>query len=176
VDVRLVAATNRDIGKMVAEKEFRSDLYYRLKVFPVELPALRERPGDIPLLVRYFVDRHARNLGKTIDSIPPEVMTALTRWQWPGNIRELENFLERAVILSNTPVLRPPLGELAMPEGEASSDTDLATAEREHILRILREARGVIAGPTGAAARLGLKRTTLNAKMKKLGIERSDYS
>lgn len=176
VDVRLVAATNRDLGKMVADKEFRSDLYYRLKVFPVELPALRDRADDIPLLVRYFVDRHARNLGKNIESIPPDVMKAFLRWQWPGNIRELENFLERSVILSTTTTLRAPLGELAVPQGDDSPDTDLATAEREHILRVLREARGVIAGPNGAAARLGLKRTTLNAKLKKLGIERSDYS
>jgi len=176
VDVRLVAATNRDLGKMVAAKEFRSDLYYRLKVFPVELPALRERPGDIPVLVRYFVDRHARNLGKNIQAIPPEAMQALTRWSWPGNIRELENFLERAVILSNGPTLRVPLGELQSPDQGDSGGEDLATAEREHILRVLREANGVIAGATGAAARLGLKRTTLNAKLKKLGIERSDYS
>ena len=177
VDVRLVAATNRNLGKMVADKEFRSDLYYRLKVFPVSLPALRERADDIPLLVRYFVDRHARNLGKRIDTIPPDVMNALTRWHWPGNIRELENFMERAVILSTGNVLRAPLAELVSPESEDSpANTDLASAEREHILRVLRETRGVIAGPSGAAARLGLKRTTLNAKLKKLGIERSDYS
>ncbi len=176
VDVRLIAATNRNLGKMVTDKEFRSDLYYRLKVFPVEVPALRDRPEDIPLLVRYFVDRHARNLGKKIQTIPPEVMNALVRWHWPGNIRELENFLERAVILSTASALRAPLGELAAPDNDAPVSTDLAGAEREHILRVLREAGGIIAGPNGAAARLGLKRTTLNAKMKKLGIQRSDYS
>ena len=175
VDVRLIAATNRDLGKMVADKEFRSDLYYRLKVFPVELPALRERPADIPVLVRYFVDRHARNLGKNIQTIPPETMQALTRWHWPGNIRELENFIERAVILSNGPALRAPLGELQSQDPDDSAGEDLASAEREHIIRVLRETRGVIAGPAGAASRLGLKRTTLNAKLKKLGIERADY-
>lgn len=175
VDVRLVAATNRDLAGMVAQKEFRSDLYYRLKVFPVQLPALRERRDDIPLLVRYFVDTHARNLGKKIESIPPDVMKALVRWDWPGNIRELENFIERAVILTTGSTLRVPLAELQIAESAAAENEDLASAEREHIVRVLRETRGVIAGPTGAAARLGLKRTTLNAKMKKLGIERKDF-
>ncbi len=177
VDVRLVAATNRDLGKMVADKEFRSDLYYRLKVFPIEIPALRERSDDIPLLVRSFVDRHSRNLGKNIQTIPADVMKALTRWPWPGNIRELENFLERAVILSKGTELRAPLGELQSAEqGDSAAGDDLANAEREHIIRVLRETKGVIAGSGGAAARLGLKRTTLNAKLKKLGVQRTEYT
>jgi formate hydrogenlyase transcriptional activator len=176
VNVRLVAATNRDLAKMVAEGQFRSDLYYRLKVFPILLPPLRERREDIPLLVRYFVDHHARKLYKKIETIPDEAMRALTRWLWPGNIRELENFIERAVILSKGPILRPPLGELELPE-EASpaQDLSLESKEREHILRILRQTRGKIGGSDGAAVRLGLIRTTLNSKMKKLGIERKDY-
>jgi len=176
VNVRLVAATNRDLAKMVAEGQFRSDLYYRLRVFPILLPPLRERREDIPLLVRYFVDRHARKLYKKIETIPEETMRALTRWDWPGNIRELENFIERAVILTRGPVLRAPLGELEMPE-EASQveDSSLEAKEREHILRVLRETKGKIGGSDGAAARLGLIRTTLNSKMKKLGIVRKDY-
>ena len=181
VKVRLIAATNRDLAKMVAEKQFRSDLFYRLKVFPVFAPPLRDRAGDIPILVRHFVDTHSRRMGKTIESIPDETMQALIRWQWPGNIRELENFLERAVILTRGPVLFVPLAEL---ETEADEDENadtvpenpsLQAAEREHILRVLRESKGQIGGSHGAAARLGLKRTTLNSKLKKLGIERSDY-
>jgi formate hydrogenlyase transcriptional activator len=180
VNVRLIAATNRDLAKMVAEKQFRSDLFYRLKVFPVFAPPLRDRAADIPVLVRHFVSRHSRRMGKTIETIPPEAMEALAAWKWPGNIRELENFLERAVILSRGPVLRVPLAELESlndeeeDEGEAANPT-LEAAEREHILRALREAKGMIGGPGGAAERLGLKRTTLNSKMKKLGIERGDY-
>jgi transcriptional regulator with GAF, ATPase, and Fis domain len=178
VDVRLIAATNRDLAQMVAEKQFRSDLYYRLKVFPVFSPPLRERAGDIPILVRHFVEAHSRRMGKRIESIPEETMEALTRWSWPGNIRELENFLERAVILTRGPVLFVPLAELEILEAHGGQDWEnptLQAAEREHILRVLREAQGQIGGPNGAAARLGLKRTTLNSKIKKLGIERSDY-
>jgi PAS domain S-box-containing protein len=178
VNVRLIAATNRDLAQMVAAKEFRSDLYYRLKVFPIFAPPLRERLGDIPILVRHFVATHSRRMGKTIESIPEETMQALVRWPWPGNIRELENFLERAVILTRGPVLYVPLAELKTSEEATSSaieSTALNTAEREHILRVLREAHGQIGGEDGAAERLGLKRTTLNSKMKKLGIERSDY-
>jgi formate hydrogenlyase transcriptional activator len=176
VNVRLVAATNRDLAKMVAEGQFRSDLYYRLRVFPILLPPLRERREDISLLVRYFVDRHARKLYKKIETIPEETMRAFTRWDWPGNIRELENFIERAVILTKGPVLRPPLGELEMPEETTPvRDSSLEATEREHILRVLRETKGKIGGSDGAAARLGLIRTTLNSKMKKLGIERKDY-
>jgi PAS domain S-box-containing protein len=180
INVRLIAATNRDLAKMVAEKEFRSDLFYRLKVFPVFAPPLRDRVADIPILVRHFVSRHARRMGKTIESIPLESMDALLAWKWPGNIRELENFLERAVILSRGPVLYVPLAEIeAMQEEDedetASVNPTLQVAERETILRALREAKGVIGGPGGAAERLGLKRTTLNSKIKKLGIERGDY-
>ena len=178
VNIRLVAATNRDLAQMVAEKQFRSDLYYRLKVFPVFAPPLRERAGDIPILVRHFVATHSRRMGKHIETIPEETMAALARWQWPGNIRELENFLERAVILTRGPVLYVPLAELEIAEQQDLPEWEnptLQAAEREHILRALREAQGQIGGPTGAAARLGLKRTTLNSKLKKLGIERSDY-
>ena len=179
VDIRLIAATNRDLAKMVADKEFRSDLFYRLKVFPIFSPPLRERTADIPVLVRHFVETHARRMGKVIESIPEATMKVLTRWSWPGNIRELENFLERAVILTRGPVLYAPLAELEMAESSpAANDTGnptLEAAEREHILRVLREVRGQIGGPDGAAERLGLKRTTLNSKLKKLGIERSDY-
>ena len=176
VNVRLIAATNRDLGKMVADRQFRSDLYYRLKVFPITLPPLRERRDDIPLLVRYFVTEHARRMNKQIETIPADLMKALTRWDWPGNIRELENFIERAVILSKGLALRVPLAELEVPpETSSEDDATLETTERKHILRVLRETKGVIAGPGGAAARLGLKRTTLNSKLKKLGIERGDY-
>jgi len=180
VNVRLIAATNRDLAQMVAEKQFRSDLFYRLKVFPIFAPPLRERAADIPVLVRHFVSRHARRMGKTIETIPPEAMEALVGWKWPGNIRELENFLERAVILTRGPVLHVPLAELEIMEEEeeeaaAAANPTLQAAERDHILRALREAKGVIGGPGGAAERLGLKRTTLNSKIKKLGIERSEY-
>ncbi len=182
VNVRLIAATNRDLGKMVAEKQFRADLYYRLKVFPIFSPPLRDRAGDIPVLVRHFVATHARRMGKHIERIPDEAMEALQRWKWPGNIRELENLLERAVILTRGPVLHVPITELQdMEEAEPEEDVEpenpsLRAAEREHILRVLRESKGQIGGPDGAAARLGLKRTTLNSKLKKLGIERSEYS
>jgi PAS domain S-box-containing protein len=179
VDVRLIAATNRDLATMVQEKQFRSDLYYRLKVFPVFSPPLRERAADIPVLVRHFVDVHSRRMGKLIETIPEATMKALARWPWPGNIRELENFLERAVILTRGPVLYAPLAELetaeSSPAAQESESPTLQAAEREHILRVLREVRGQIGGDDGAAARLGLKRTTLNSKLKKLGIERSDY-
>jgi formate hydrogenlyase transcriptional activator len=176
VNVRLVAATNRDLTRMVADKEFRSDLYYRLKVFPITIPPLRERREDISLLVRYFVDKFARRMDRRIETIPDDVMRALTRWEWPGNIRELENFIERAVLLSKGPALRVPRGELeVLEESSPEGDSTLEATEREHILRVLRETKGKIAGPQGAAARLGLKRTTLNSKLKKLGIERNDY-
>jgi len=181
VNVRLIAATNRDLAKMVAEKQFRSDLFYRLKVFPISAPPLRERAADIPILVRHFVARHSRRMGKTIEVIPPDTMDALVEWKWPGNIRELENLMERAVILTRGAVLHVPLAELEETEEEeeeepaANANPTLQAAEREHILRALREAKGMIGGPTGAAAKLGLKRTTLNSKIKKLGIARRDY-
>jgi transcriptional regulator with GAF, ATPase, and Fis domain len=178
VDVRLIAATNRDLGQMVAEKQFRSDLFYRLKVFPIFAPPLRDRAGDIPVLVWHFVATHSRRMGKTIETIPPETMKVLTRWPWPGNIRELENFIERAVILTRGPELYVPLAELETAVEKQTAAVETATlhaAERDHVLRVLRETRGQIGGADGAAARLGLKRTTLNSKLKKLGIERSDY-
>jgi PAS domain S-box-containing protein len=183
VNVRLIAATNRDLGKMVADKQFRADLYYRLKVFPIFSPPLRDRPSDIPVLVRHFVAAHSRRMGKNIERIPDETMDALKRWKWPGNIRELENLLERAVILTRGPVLYVPLAELESADEDQANEAEdagmenptLRAAEREHILRVLREAKGQIGGPEGAAARLGVKRTTLNSKLKKLGIERSDY-
>lgn len=176
VNVRLVAATNRNLEKMVAEGTFRTDLYYRLRVFPLTIPPLRERREDIPPLVRYFVAKHARKLDRQIESIPQDVMRVLTKWRWPGNIRELENFIERAVILSKGPALRAPLAELEVPDQPSPpDDSTLRTSDREHILRVLRETKGVIAGPKGAAARLGLKRTTMNSKLKKLGIKREDY-
>ena len=180
VNVRLIAATNRDLARLVAEKQFRSDLFYRLKVFPVFAPPLRDRVADIPVLVRHFVALHSRRMGKTIETIPDEAMEALTAWKWPGNIRELENFLERAVILTRGKVLHVPLAELEdLVEEEddtiLSANPTLLAAERDHILRALREAKGIVGGPGGAAERLGLKRTTLNSKIKKLGITRNDY-
>jgi formate hydrogenlyase transcriptional activator len=180
VNVRLIAATNRDLGKMVAEKQFRADLYYRLKVFPIFSPPLRDRVSDIPVLVRHFVAAHSRRMGRNIEKISDETMDALKRWKWPGNIRELENLMERAVILTRGPILYVPLAELENAEEEQDEEPEnenpsLRAAEREHILRVLREAKGQIGGPEGAAARLGVKRTTLNSKLKKLGIERIDY-
>lgn len=181
VDVRLIAATNRDLAKMVAERQFRSDLYYRLRVFPVTVPPLRDRGEDIPILARYFAQKHAERMHRPIEIIPPETMDALAKWRWPGNVRELENIIERAVILSPGPVLRVPLAELEMnpTESEDSNGNGAGTledAERDHIIRILRETRGIIGGPSGAAARLGLKRTTLNSKMRKLGITREEIA
>lgn len=176
VNVRLVAATNRDLTKMVSAGQFRSDLYYRLRVFPVTIPPLRERRDDIPVLVRYFLSSHSKRMGRHIETIPAETMRALVNWRWPGNVRELENFIERSVILSPGPVLSAPLAELeTVEEPAASADANLEATEREHILRVLRKCKGMIGGPNGAAERLGLKRTTLNSKMKKLGIQRRDY-
>jgi PAS domain S-box-containing protein len=176
VNVRLVAATNRDLAKMTAAGQFRSDLYYRLRVFPVTIPPLRERRDDIPLLVRYFVNNHAKRMGRHIQSIPDAAMQTLVKWHWPGNVRELENFIERSVILSSGPVLHAPLAELEIAaQAETPNNTNLESADRDHILRVLRECRGMIGGAGGAADRLGLKRTTLNSKIKKLGIRRRDY-
>ena len=178
VNVRLIAATNRDLAQMVSEKLFRADLFYRLKVFPIFSPPLRERVTDIPVLVRHFVATHSRRMGKNIETISDETMQALVKWKWPGNIRELENMLERAVILTRGAELYVPLAELETQEEEELDEAESPTlhaAEREHILKVLRECKGQIGGEEGAAARLGLKRTTLNSKIKKLGIERSDY-
>ena len=176
VNVRLVAATNRDLAKMVNEGQFRSDLYYRLRVFPVTIPPLRERADDIPLLVQYFLNSHSKRMGRRIETIPTETMRTLVKWRWPGNVRELENFIERSVILTQGSVLRAPLAELEAAEGPAAlTDSNLEAAEREHILRVLRECKGMVGGASGAAERLGLKRTTLNSKIKKLKIKRRDY-
>ncbi len=173
VDVRVVAATNRDLTQMVEDRLFRSDLYYRLNVFPIVVPPLRERAEDIPLLVRYFAQKHARRMDRHIETIPAEEMEALTRYHWPGNVRELENLIERAVILSRGPALHVPLPEDRLSgEAPAATPVTLEAAEREHILRALRDTNWVIAGPSGAAARLGMKRTTLQSRMAKLGISR----
>jgi len=176
VDVRLVAATNRDLSQMVAAGEFRNDLYYRLNVFPVVLPPLRERPDDIPRLVRHFAQKVARRMGRRIEAIPADAMDALVQYPWPGNVRELENVIERAVILSPGPALHINVSELeAAPAPTNNHSTGAVTlndAEREHILEALRETRWVLGGPNGAAARLAMKRTTLQSKMKKLGISR----
>jgi formate hydrogenlyase transcriptional activator len=173
VNVRLVAATNRDLVQMIAGKEFRSDLYYRLNVFPLTVPALRDRREDIPLLVRYFAQKFARRMNKKIDSIPTEGMTTLSRYHWPGNIRELENLIERAVILSQGAELYVPLAELkAVTSAETQPITSLEAAERDHIMRALQAAKWIIGGPAGAAAKLGMKRTTLQSKMQKLDISR----
>ncbi len=175
VDVRVVAATNRDLEKMVADGRFRSDLFYRLNVFPLRVPPLRERREDIPLLVRYFAHRFARRMDKEIETIPASAMNALVAWDWPGNVRELENIIERSVILSKGSVLNVPLAGLRTETSPSNGEAEtLESAERKHILRVLKEARGVIAGPRGAASRLGLKRTTLQAKMRKLGITRQE--
>jgi formate hydrogenlyase transcriptional activator len=177
VDVRLIAATNRDLVRAVEEKEFRGDLFYRLHVFPLHLPALRERREDIPMLIRHFVEKCAARLHKRIDVIPEDVIEAMMHWRWPGNIRELENFIERSVILSEGNRLSPPLGELREEISRQPQDSDgtLRDREREHIIEILRQTRGTLSGPSGAAARLGLKRTTLQYKMQRLGISRTDY-
>ena len=173
VSVRLLAATNRDLAEMVESKLFRSDLYYRLNVFPLTVPALRDRRQDIPLLVRFFVQQFARRMDKTIDTIPTETITALSRYDWPGNIRELENLIERAVILTQGTILYVPLPELRPRAGdEVPPPATLEETERQHILRILKSTKWVIGGPTGAAAQLGMKRTTLQSKMQRLGIAR----
>ena len=171
VNVRLVAATNQDLIRMVGEHRFRSDLYYRLNVFPMTMPPLRERAPDIPLLVRYFVQQYAARMNKTITTIPTKSMDMLVRYHWPGNVRELENFIERSVILSQGGVLHVPLAELKVSEFHTALPVStLQDAERDHIVRALRESNWIIGGESGAAARLGMKRTTLNSKMKKLGI------
>src|ERR1700720_4465179 len=171
VDVRLLAATNASLAQMVAEKKFRTDLYYRLNVFPIDVPPLRDRREDIPLLIRYFANKYARRMGKHIESIPKEAMDALSDYAWPGNIRELQNLMERATLLSNGPSLRVPLGEILADPGFTGGNA-LEQAEREQILRALRESNWVVGGTRGAAARLGLKRTSLAYKMDKLGISR----
>jgi DNA-binding NtrC family response regulator len=176
-DARLIAATNRDLREMVEQQKFREDLFYRLNVFPIDVPALRERPEDIPLLVNHFAQRFARRMNRTIETIPAETMAALTRYPWPGNIRELQNLIERAVILSHGPVLQVPLQDLDKNTAfrrDNGKDQTLEAAERAHILTILKETRWVLAGPRGAAVRLGMNRSTLQFRLKKLGIVRPD--
>src|SRR6266404_5541048 len=171
VDVRLVAATNRDLATMMENREFRSDLYYRLNVFPIRIPPLRERPEDIPLLVRYFTQKYGRRMEKQIESIPATGMKKLSSWHWPGNIRELENFIERSVILTHGSALQVPIGELGS-NGRTTPVVGTREAnERDGILRILKDTKGRVAGPEGAAARMSIKRTTLISRMKKLGID-----
>ena len=174
-DARLIAATNRDLAALVEEKRFRADLFYRLNVFPVHMPPLHERPEDIPLLVRHFVEHYARRMKRAIETIPSETMEVLTRYRWPGNVRELQNLMERAVILSPGPVLHVPLGDLdvratgGQPRGPAQT---LEEAERAHIVATLTDTNWVVAGARGAAVRLGMNRSTLQFRMKKLGIMR----
>ncbi len=180
VDLRLIAATNRDLPQRIAQNEFRSDLFYRLSVFPIRMPPLRERREDIPQLVRYYVRKFALRMERHIETIPKETIKALMEWSWPGNVRELENLMERSVILSTGSALHVPLSELrpeprpavALSDGP---DNTLDNAERQHIIRVLAETGGVLSGPDGAATRLGLKRTTLQSKMQRLKITRKDY-
>lgn len=179
VDLRLIAATNRNLAERVAQNQFRSDLYYRLSVFPILVPPLRERRDDIPQLVRYFVRQFSRRMDRTIELIPPDTMNALVRWHWPGNVRELENLMERSIILSEGGILRVPLSELHSETilGNPPERTQsLEQAERLHILRVLRETGGKMSGPGGAAQRLGLKRTTLQSKIRRLRITRGEYT
>ncbi|SPW34879.1 Formate hydrogenlyase transcriptional activator [Edwardsiella tarda] len=193
VDVRLIAATNRDLKQMVQDRQYRSDLYYRLNVFPIVIPPLRERPQDIPLLVKFFTRKIAKRMNRTIDSIPTETIRMLSQLPWPGNVRELENIIERAVILSRGPVLTLPMNELqyhlspplanrapagleTLPNLPSAAQADTALSERERILQVLRECNGIVAGPRGAAMRLGVKRTTLISRMQRLGISVHDLS
>jgi formate hydrogenlyase transcriptional activator len=171
VDVRLVAATNRDLAQMINERQFRTDLYYRLSVFPISVPPLRDRADDIPNLVRYFTQKFARRMNKRVETISQETMDALIRYPWPGNVRELENLIERAVILTRGTTLQIPLSELRSAPTDTTSPLTLEAAERDHIRRVLEQSNGVVGGPNGAATKLGMKRTTLQSKMKKLGIK-----
>jgi len=185
-DARLIAATNRDLSEMVEEQKFRADLFYRLNVFPLYVPALRERPEDVPLLVRHFAELFSRRMSKAIETIPPETMSALMRYHWPGNVRELQNVIERAVILSTRGVLRVSIGELnakgavparkePVPQGRKRTRTIVPPLNRDQIVQALQEADGRVGGPDGAAARLGLKRTTLIAHLKRLAIDPRSY-
>ncbi|HTP28183.1 MAG TPA: sigma 54-interacting transcriptional regulator, partial [Anaeromyxobacteraceae bacterium] len=179
VDVRVIAATNHSLKSMVAQGEFRSDLFYRLNVFPISLPPLRERPEDIALLARYFTSKYARRMNRRMHTIPPAALAAMSKYPWPGNVRELQNFIERAVILSRDGELRPPLSELKAPAEAVKPAAPVAAAmtlhdmEREHILAALEKSNWVVGGPSGAAARLGMKRTSLLYRMEKLRISRS---
>jgi formate hydrogenlyase transcriptional activator len=171
VDVRLVAATNRDLNRMIEDRQFRSDLYYRLNVFPIRVPPLRERPEDIPLLVQYFTQKYASRMQKRIESIPAAAMRKLTHWHWPGNVRELQNLVERAVIMTRLSTLAISAPELANSGGNLGPAKVNNFDEQDRIVRILKETKGRVGGPNGAAARLGLKRTTLVTRMNKMGID-----
>jgi len=171
VDLRLVAATNRDLEKMMEDREFRSDLYYRLNVFPIRIPPLRERPEDIPLLVRYFTQKYGRRMQKQIESIPAKAMKKLSTWHWPGNIRELENFVERSVILTRGTALQAPIAELGHNGTHVPVAGTREANERDEIVRFLKMTNGRVAGADGAAARMDIKRTTLISRMKRLGID-----
>ena len=173
VDVRIVSATNRDLHQDIADRKFREDLYYRLNVFPIQLPSLRERRSDIPILVHHFVRKHSARMGKHIETVPDEAMGVLQNWNWPGNIRELENMIERMVILSKGRELAPPPVELDAPQDV--TDDNLTEMEREHIIRILRETNGVLSGDDGAASRLGIKRTTLQSMLKRFNIDLREF-
>ena len=173
VDVRIISATNRDLHQDIADNKFREDRFYRLNVFPIEMPPLRERREDIEMLVEHFVKKCSTRMGKHIQTIPDDAMRVLCDWSWPGNIRELENMVERMVIMTNGSVLAAPPSELC-DDGYAPEDK-LSEMEREHIIRVLRETNGIISGDDGAASRLGLKRTTLQSKMKRLGIDPNEY-
>jgi len=176
VNMRLIAATNRDVGRAMSQGTFRSDLFYRLNVFPIRMPALAERRADIPKLVAHFVAKYSKRMNKCIDTVPSKTIETLMNWDWPGNIRELENFIERSVILTRGSALQAPLSELELrPSSSATGNGSLQRVERDYILRILQESRGLIAGPNGAAARLGMKRTTLQSKLQRLGISPDEY-
>ncbi len=172
VDVRVIAATNQGLWRMVQERKFRADLYYRLNVFPITLPPLRERRGDIRLLLAHFLRRFAQRQGKSVDYVSDQVMTAIEKYSWPGNIRELQNFIERSVILTRGAELRAPIAELTKSEPQVDDIRTLEDANRAHIKAMLGETNWVVGGPNGAAARLGMHRTTLIARMQKLGISR----
>jgi formate hydrogenlyase transcriptional activator len=173
VDVRIVAATNQNLSEMVAERRFRMDLYYRLNVFPITLPPLRERPGDIRLLLAHFLRTFTQRQGKLIEYVPDEVVSAIEKHNWPGNIRELQNFIERSVILTRGAELRAPIAELTKSELQGDDVRTLDDANRAHIKATLRETNWVVGGLNGAAARLGMHRTTLISRMRKLGISRA---
>jgi formate hydrogenlyase transcriptional activator len=172
VDVRLVAATNQPLGDLVEARRFRMDLYYRLSVFPITLPPLRERTGDIPLLVRHFVRIYAARHHKSVERVPDDAMAALVAYHWPGNVRQLQNFIERSVVLTKGTDLHAPVAELVNQQSAIPGPRTLADADRAHIISVLRETNWTVGGRAGAAARLGVLRTTLIAKMRKLGISR----
>ncbi len=177
VNVRMVTATHRDLVEMVESKEFRADLYYRLSVFPIALPPLRDRPEDIPALVRHFIAKYAGRMNKIVEDVPPETMRAMVAYHWPGNIRQLQNFVEHGVIVSRGPLFQPPLSQLRPPKESSAGDDKttggktLEDATRDHVLQTLEATKWVVGGRHGAAARLGIARTTLIAKMRRLGIE-----